>query len=542
MRDMRRRPHFLLGFDPSLCSQRLNVPPNFVKHMEGRVPGTALLVGPSGNNWCVELILVENGLFFNDGWANFVRDHLLEHGDSMVFRYDGDLHFTVQIFDPSLCEKESAFTAESSQDLSKNDINVVNKRERERPALLDCIMEGVPKRMRCSQMHSGNTCKDLESGQNMVNAEEWMQLGDGNSNLKNAVTLAVPLTAVPHDSSDTSTRNRSTKLDMLLSASEAERIARSFASSFPNFTKVMKRFNISGSYTLNIPYQFATEHFPKCKVKVVLRNLKGEGWTVNSIPTTKVQTSHTFCGGWLSFVRDNNIAIGDICIFELICKFELRVRILRVGKERIDGHDSEAANGGMGSGSLSVKISRRKPKKTSDNTHNVKGSGLCTQSNNCIAESDMHKRFGSVERQVSHTRGCMSMKSAPEEKIAAQYFVSNFPYFVRIMKKFNISGSYTLKVPYQFSMEHLPNCKTEIVLRNLNGQCWTVNSVPTYKVQTLHTLCGGWMAFVRDNDIQMGDICIFELIGKCEMRVHICGIGKKGLNYHSGTRINPPMS
>lgn len=90
------------------------------------------------------------------------------------------------------------------------------------------------------------------------------------------------------------------------------------------------------------------------------------------------------------------------------------------------------------------------------------------------------------------------------------------------------------KIPYRFSMEHLPSIKSEIVLRNLSGKCWTVNSIPTLKVQTLHTFCGGWMAFVRDNDIQMGDICIFELVGKCEMRVHICGIGKKGLNYQNG--------
>lgn len=90
------------------------------------------------------------------------------------------------------------------------------------------------------------------------------------------------------------------------------------------------------------------------------------------------------------------------------------------------------------------------------------------------------------------------------------------------------------KIPYQFSMTHLPDCKTEISLRNLRGQCWTVNSVPSTRVQTLHTFCGGWMAFVRDNDIQMGDICIFELIGKCQMLVHISGSGNNGLEYQSG--------
>lgn len=47
-------------------------------------------------------------------------------------------------------------------------------------------------------------------------------------------------------------------------------------------------------------------------------------------------------------------------------------------------------------------------------------------------------------RLGSHTKGCISMKSAPEEKVAAQSFISSFPHFVRIMKKFNVSGSFTL--------------------------------------------------------------------------------------------------
>lgn len=54
-----------------------------------------------------------------------------------------------------------------------------------------------------------------------------------------------------------------------------------------------------------------------------------------------------------------------------------------------------------------------------------------------------------------------------------------------------------------------------------------MNSVPDSKGRMVHTFCGGWMAFVRGNDVHFGDICIFELIGKCEMRVHISGVGKK---------------
>ena len=83
-------------------------------------------------------------------------------------------------------------------------------------------------------------------------------------------------------------------------------------------------------------------------------------------------------------------------------------------------------------------------------------------------------------------------------------------------------------------MAHLPNSKIKIVLQNLKGEPWTVNSVPTTRVNTSHTLCGGWMSFVRGNDIKVGDICIFELVRECELRVHILGVGREGLDCQNG--------
>lgn len=46
------------------------------------------------------------------------------------------------------------------------------------------------------------------------------------------------------------TGNASSEKDMWLPAREAEKVAGLFTSSLSIFTKVMKRFNISGSYTL----------------------------------------------------------------------------------------------------------------------------------------------------------------------------------------------------------------------------------------------------------------------------------------------------
>ncbi|XP_017243497.1 B3 domain-containing protein Os01g0723500 isoform X2 [Daucus carota subsp. sativus] len=511
--------YFLVNYNPISCSHMLKVPPKFIENMEGYTCGTVSLEGPSGDFWHASLIKHDNDLCIYEGWQSFVRDHFLEDGDTLLFGYEGDLQFVVQVFDQSSCEKEAASTARCSQDQSK--CNNLNAKKRE--SVENTV--GYPrKKMRSSQVPSDIAVKErrlqgIVASMGMTSETSRLstlaEYVSGPS--KNSVAVAGP--SVNH---------------ALLSATEADRIAQAFTSLYPTFTKVMKRFNVSGSYTLNIPYQFSMAHLPKCKVQLILRNEDGKSWVINSIPNTRVQTSHTFCGGWLSFVRDNTINMGDICIFELVQNCEFLVRILRVQTEGVDNHSNKSVckmtnnscatqktPGYMTTSKGNSRESHAKPKSKAEKS-------------GCNKNQGSNRRKNKQLQQSPQIRSFMSMKSAPEEKIAAESFLSNLPHFVRIMKKFNISGSFTMKVPCKFSMEHLPSCRTEIVLRNIKGDCWTVNSVPTMKVQTLHTFCGGWMAFVRDNDIQMGDICIFELIGKCEMRVHISSYGRKDQEYQGG--------
>lgn len=531
-----KKPHFFEGFNPTSSSHRLKVPSKFVKHLEGQTSGTVTLVCPSGNSWHADLIQHDEGLFIYNGWEAFVRDHFLENGDSLVFRYDGDLHFTVLIFDKSSCEKEAAFNSECCHDPSRFDKRKDKKREREITSLFDNLITGVPKKMRSSQAHYECISKNNEDVASI--SERCEGAGFMNAKVyKDYVTLA----CVASQSNILGENSVATLSTESLSAPEADRIARSFTSCHPNFTKVMKGFNISGSYTLNIPSQFSTTHLPKCKVKIVLRNVKGESWTVNSVPSTKAQTSHTLCGGWLAFVRGNNINMGDVCIFELVQKCEFRVQILRVRIEALEYQNGNPYKGSSNGASRKVSGRTEKMRKVSQKVQlsdktGIKSSSLSPKPKTSNGKSVIRKKNSSQDKQSSLAKGCISMKPAPEEKIAAESFISCFPHFVRIMKKFNISGSYTLKVPYLFSAKHLPNCKTEVILRNLRGESWTVNSITSTRVQTLHTFCGGWMAFVRGNDIQMGDICIFELIGKCEMRVHISGFGRN--NEQNGNAIS----
>ncbi|XP_059431923.1 B3 domain-containing protein Os01g0723500-like isoform X2 [Corylus avellana] len=112
-------------------------------------------------------------------------------------------------------------------------------------------------------------------------------------------------------------------------------------------------------------------------------------------------------------------------------------------------------------------------------------------------------------------------KDTPERsKVSkmAESFASDFPYFKSCMAKYNVDKVFILRLPALFAREHLPQCTTTIVLRNSEGRSWKVKYVSTEKS---YALSQGWAVFVRDNKLKIGDICIFELLAKKEIRVHI---------------------
>lgn len=140
----------------SILLQKL--PLKFVRHLEEIIGRSVALIGPSGQTWLVNLIQKNENLFFCYGWPTFARDHALECGDFLVFRYDGELHFTVQVFDQSACEKEGAFRSQCSQD------NTGHKRDREEDhSSLDMCAEAVAKKMRSIfDVHS--ECRESPAG------------------------------------------------------------------------------------------------------------------------------------------------------------------------------------------------------------------------------------------------------------------------------------------------------------------------------------------------------------------------------------------
>lgn len=65
---------------------------------------TAFLRIPNGTNWKVKVTKHDGGVWFQNGWCEFASCHGVTVGHLLVFKYIGNSHFDVLIFDATATE------------------------------------------------------------------------------------------------------------------------------------------------------------------------------------------------------------------------------------------------------------------------------------------------------------------------------------------------------------------------------------------------------------------------------------------------------
>lgn len=79
-----------------------------------------------------------------------------------------------------------------------------------------------------------------------------------------------------------------------------------------------------------LPSAFRDKHLPKRSCMVDLQDPEGRSWKVRYVCSgyTKI-----FSAGLSSFVRINDLKVGDVCIFELVGELKFEVHIFRPNKQ-----------------------------------------------------------------------------------------------------------------------------------------------------------------------------------------------------------------
>ncbi|KAF7127870.1 hypothetical protein RHSIM_Rhsim11G0170400 [Rhododendron simsii] len=362
-----------------------------MKHLSNEMGDRATLKGPSDDAWTIVVHEKNNGTYLQDGWQDFMRFHSLGKNEFLLFRYDGNSHFSVRIYDQSGLERqsESVITCKHREARKMEAESSAGKRKQGRPR---------KNNINPDNLHQSKYCKKGEDGAGLSFPLHKLKRAKKSKRIEHATikieeeemeptdVVAYPLlmgnegekgnrerkkekgkTHEKHDSKNIKCAKRKIKAEEMEPTIDSQTIRppieeergrvlekeESFTSNFPCYKCCLKQSSVQTIFLLvsihpsfylstsvsflvhngrqllqPICRPFSQTHFPPFRTHIVLRNSKGKGWVVTVIP---VAGRHSFSGGWRSFVVDNGLKEGDACIFELVKRTEMHVHVFRAG-------------------------------------------------------------------------------------------------------------------------------------------------------------------------------------------------------------------
>ncbi|OIW01329.1 hypothetical protein TanjilG_10490 [Lupinus angustifolius] len=246
-------------------------------------------------------------------------------------------------------------------------------------------------------------------------------------------------------------------------------MAHSFKPSNPSFMVVMHPSYIFSRVLPSLPPKFCKRHFDfdNERREVNLRVSNGRVWPVRYVITKiKRGTKFELSRGWNAFAKDNNLKVGNVCTFELVDKRNLSFEVYISG-----GTDNSICS-----------TSQEKPE---------------------IATSS--KQTTALDR--------------------ARNFKPCNPSFLVVMHRSYVNFRAKLNLPSKFCKRYFDmGIKNgDISLMSANGRVWPARYCIRGNCDgSKFEFRSGWKQFSEDNNLEVGDVCIFELIDRTKLAFQVC--------------------
>ncbi|XP_038900379.1 B3 domain-containing transcription factor VRN1-like [Benincasa hispida] len=270
-------PHFFkVVLSDALKEQKLEIPRKFVREygQKAFVTNQTLLKVADGKEWNMGLTKSNNGrrVWFYHGWQQFVEFYSLGLGYFLVFKYENrSSSFNVVIFDLTAMEIEYP---------------VKNIR-----------LDKTEEKIEMEIYFDDDLAPDFKVEEISLGARKPM-----NSRWKPPSTESQRARAM------------------------AEATAFQSMTLNPSFMCKIWPSHIHLGRCLNVPKSFAAMHLEE-PTEIILQVSDGRMWSgrCGFYWTCKMQRRTDFRYGWKNFVRDNNLKVGDFCVFEMIRKNSRRI-------------------------------------------------------------------------------------------------------------------------------------------------------------------------------------------------------------------------
>ncbi|XWS54857.1 hypothetical protein CRYUN_Cryun10bG0125600 [Craigia yunnanensis] len=344
-----------------LQDKKLRIPYKFVKKFGDELSSIGTLIVPSGRLWLVELRKDNKRMWFDSGWNLFVEYYSICIGCFLVFRYEGNSHFSVNVYDLKASEINYLSNTLNNSQEPGHDKHVKDIED-------DDFAEIMGFQPTCSSSYflfDKNFDEFLDpDGKKYKKSNCWDDLQATFQSTKNKGSQfsGVELASTADEGglyflNETQQNTKKIKQDTELSKVEVEeelpamnsprsvpgrwrdvtteekqsafRAAAMFKPDNPFCRIILRPSYVYKGMLLHIPRFFARRYLNGVDGTITLHVSEGKKWPVRCIYG---HDSSKFSKGWAEFVLDNNLDEGDVCVFELINTMEivLKVTIFRV--------------------------------------------------------------------------------------------------------------------------------------------------------------------------------------------------------------------
>ncbi|KAF4376850.1 hypothetical protein G4B88_015794 [Cannabis sativa] len=304
---------------------------------------------------------------------------------------------------------------------------------------------------------------------------------------------------------------------------EAFQRVKDFKSEDPFFIVPMQPSSVGSKsrYNLVIPSFFVKKHLFSISSgpqDVILMVQDGRTWSAKYYVHVRphgISSTFRIESGWKAFVQDNDLKVGDVCAFVF------RKSIGRILFEVVIFHNNGVANSPMAM--LPIPARPSKPKITPcvkvepSFTTSMISEDLIVKKE--IVETSVNKSDkvcgeSPVPRKFIRNQE-FSRKAKAEAFQRAKDFKSEDPFFIVAMQPSFVGSKskYCMGVPSFFAKTYLiSSSPQDVILKVQDGGTWCVKyHVRPLGVSSKATIESGWKAFVQDNNLKVGDVCVFVL-------------------------------
>ncbi|XP_055960159.1 B3 domain-containing transcription factor VRN1-like [Mercurialis annua] len=281
-----------------------------------------------------------------------------------------------------------------------------------------------------------------------------------------------------------------------------------FKSKTPHFFKIILDDHDEKLY---IPRKFVRLYGNNLSNSVVLKVPTGAKWKLELV---KCDGEIWLQNGWQEFVKYYSIAYGSFLVFEYNQeKSEFDVSIFDTSALEID-YPSEIANRHNDECNLEKQIHQeteilyRKLKRKSP----------------LQFPQPSNKKIKLEKSTETRTQSLTPQEKAEAIRRAASNFKSENPYFMVAMQptSLHLKSHYRLAIPSSFVKKYFNKPQGIAILSTIDGNLWPVEH--KYYVSDASSsakFSRGWKEFAIRNHLEIGDVCIFELINRVDTTLKV---------------------